>query len=396
MKVNAIIIALFNVYPPTSGGASVSYNVAKYYAGNKVLIQVGNEDRSERLADDFEVITIKGSAGGRWNKLLGISDVIRRITDKVTQLAPDDVLFAGSSWVCYFMILLRSLKKNKCNATIIYQAHNVEYELRRQKHSWPIVMLTKWAEGYLFRMSDIATVVSEVDRDQIKRLYGVSPQLLPNGVDIVRFDAVTQVEIDTIRRKYGICDKTILFMGFYYYRPNQEGIDFLVKEVMPKVIKQCPGARLAVIGSEIPYHESWLITPGVIHHSWLPAIVKACGIGVAPIFSGSGTRLKILEYMAAGLPVVSTSKGAEGIGVVADQNILIAENHNHFAGQIIKLLRNRELAVTIGAKGKAFVRGLYTWPAIIDRYHAEVKSEREKNNKREDQYAKAAAKERHN
>jgi polysaccharide biosynthesis protein PslH len=97
----------------------------------------------------------------------------------------------------------------------------------------------------------------------------------------------------------------------------------------------------------------------------LPDFVKACAIGVAPIFSGSGTRLKILEYMAAGRPVVSTTKGSEGIAVKDQDNILIADDDKSFAEKIIYLLKNREVAEEIGNEGMQMVTQNYSWQKIM-------------------------------
>lgn len=187
-----------------------------------------------------------------------------------------------------------------------------------------------WAEGRILREADISFAVSDIDSRQFEKLYGIRPKLLPNGVDIDRFEQVTNEDVQRAKLKYGLDDRTLLFMGLYHYKPNKEGIDFLVKSVMPEMLQQYPEIKLAIIGSEVPYNKPWLIKPGIIQYEELPSFVKACSIGVAPIFSGSGTRLKILEYMAAGIPVVSTTKGAEGITVEDGQNILIADDADGF------------------------------------------------------------------
>ena len=365
MKIKSVFISLFNAYPPTSGAASVTFNVAKYSNGNRVLLQIGHEDKNENIDDEFIVVTVKGLDDGKWKKLLGIFGVIKRMTDKVIGFAPEVVVLEGASWVLYLLLLARYIKKRYPAARIIYHAHNVECVLRKQKHCWPIVMITKWAEGWLFRKSDVSTVVSSVDRAQVERLYGVSPKLLPNGVDVSRFDAVTPAQIDAVRNKYGIDKNTILFMGFYLYKPNMEAIDFLVKDVMPKVISKCPATKLVIIGSEIPYHQPWLINPGVIEYDELPAFVMACGIGVAPIFSGSGTRLKILEYMAASIPVVATTKGAEGLKINRGYDLFIHEGPYDFVKQIANLLSDKVTSNSIGINGYNVVSKYYSWENIV-------------------------------
>ena len=86
---------------------------------------------------------------------------------------------------------------------------------------------------------------------------------------------------------------------------------------------------------------------------------------VAPIFSGSGTRLKILEYMAAAKPVISTIKGAEGISVNNGEDILIADDTSGFVKKILYMLRNSEQADRIGYKGMKLVKSNYSWQEIM-------------------------------
>jgi polysaccharide biosynthesis protein PslH len=361
-------VSFYEAYPPVSGAASVTFNAAKHCPGRKLLIQMGREKPKTSISADFMVTTLTEPAG-RWHKLLGINTVIRKIILNLIGFSPDVIVLEGASWVVYHWLLVRQIKKKQLNVKIIYHAHNVEYVLRKQKHVWPIVMLTKWAEAKLLGAVNLAFAVSDVDISQFQQLYKVRPLLLPNGVDIARFDAVTQADTDAVSSKYGVDGKTILFMGFYYYRPNRDGIDFLVNAVMPKVLERCQNAKLAVIGGDIPYHEEWLITPGIIDHHELPAFVKSCGIGVAPIFSGSGTRLKILECMAAGKPVVSTSKGAEGLNVSHGNNIMLAETSEEFASVVIKLLYDGQLAELIGGCGREFVVERYAWKTLMASFH---------------------------
>ncbi len=225
--------------------------------------------------------------------------------------------------------------------------------------------VTRWAEAQVVRQADLVFAVSAVDQRQIEELYGRRPELWPNGVDVDRFRNVPDAVVSDVRTKYGLGEDTVLFMGLYAYRPNTEAVDALVREIFPAVRRRMPEARLAVIGGDIPYRESWLIAPGKIPYDELAAFVSACRLGVAPIFSGSGTRLKILEYLAAGLPVVSTSKGAEGLDLCDGEHIRIAGSPETIADAIVKLLKDREAAARLGRAGGERLRALYSWPMIM-------------------------------
>ena len=362
-------ICFYEAYPPISGAASVSYNIAKYSTGEKILIQMSQEDGQQQISDNLTLISIKGPSESGWKKIIRINKVISKIVKNIAEIVPDVVVLEGASWVMYHWMLFRQIKKRMPKIKIVYHSHNVEYLLRKGKHGCLVCILTKWAESNIIHHADMAFAVSAVDSTQFESLYSIQPKILPNGVDIEKFDKVTEDEIRATKQKYGLDDNTVLFMGLYLYKPNRDGVDFLVKTVMPKVLERCQNAKLAVIGGDIPYHEEWLITPGVIDHYELPAFVKSCGIGVAPIFSGSGTRLKILEYMAAGKPVVSTGKGAEGLNISDGHDILIADDADGFSSEIIKLLCDRGVAFLIGENGREFVASRYSWGNIAENFH---------------------------
>jgi glycosyltransferase involved in cell wall biosynthesis len=178
-------------------------------------------------------------------------------------------------------------------------------------------------------------------------------------VDVARFD-VNEPEVAAARQRFNVSADCLLFMGLYAYPPNRRAVDFLDREVMPRLT----GQRLAVLGGAVPFERPWLVNPGVVPFGDLPAVVKGCGIGVAPIFEGSGTRLKILEYMAAGLPVVSTAKGAEGLAVADGENILIAEDGPGFVRAIEQLRADPNFAEGVARAGRSLVEQ-YDWRAIM-------------------------------
>ncbi len=364
-----VFICFYEAYPPASGAASVTFNVTKYASGDRILIQLGTKDRREFTRDGVTVITLAGASDSKFQKIKGLFARIERIVDQLRNISPDVVVLEGASWVMYHLLLLRKIRRSFPHARIIYHSHNVEYYLRKEKHGKIITGLTFWAEKRLLKEADLSFAVSEVDSSQFEQLYGVRPELLPNGVDCEMFDRVAEEEIAALKSEYGIGDSAILFMGSYSYKPNREAIDFLLKDVMSKVLEKCKNAQLVIIGGDVPYKESWLVNPGCVPYAKVPAFVRACRIGVAPIFSGSGTRLKILEYMAAGLPVMSTGKGAEGLNVTNGKNILIADQEGNFASYILSLLSDREHASSIGDKGQKMVRRHYSWETIMKEFN---------------------------
>ena len=371
---NLVFVCFYEAYPPSSGAASVTWNVAKHGQGSKVLIQLGKIGRPGQKVDGVTIITLKGASDSKWKKISGLYSRIQRITDTICKTNPDVVVLEGASWVLYHLMLLHMIRRRQPQAAIVYHSHNVEYFLRKEKHGRLVTGLTRWAERHVLQRADAQSAVSEVDIRLFEELYGVKPELLPNGVDTEVFDNVTEDEVQVAKSQYGLNNKTILFTGSYLYRPNREAIDFLIKKVMPRVIQKCSSANLAIIGGDVPYSEQWLISAGIIPHEQLPAFIKACDVGVAPIFSGSGTRLKILEYMAAGIPVVATSKGAEGLVVESGHDLLISDDEKDFVSNIVKLLRDRNIASSLAKSGKKLVSGRYSWKTIMDSFNCTLSS----------------------
>ena len=198
------------------------------------------------------------------------------------------------------------------------------------------------------------------------------PNLLPNAVDCDDFAAVTPEAASRARDRYGLAGDVILFMGLYAYPPNREAVEFLVFSVMPEVLLKHPHATLLVTGGVVPYQRPWLINPGLVPHGDLRALIKSCRAGVAPVFGGSGTRLKILEYMAGGLPVITTRKGAEGLPLVGEQHVLFAETPPEFAAAILRVLDSGELGERLAAGAAALVREQFDWSKALTEFRTRL------------------------
>lgn len=361
-----MFVAFYPAYPPASGAASVTWNLAKYWGGERLLLQIGAE-ASLRKLNGVKILTLPGFAEGRIAKLAGLRRRIRTILQHVREVKPDLLVLEGASWAVYHAILLQRLRSLLPELEVYYHSHNVEYELRRQKHGSLVIWLTKLAEGYVLRNSDRVFAVSETDRRQFESLYGVSSELLPNGVDASSFERLDRGENIDAEALFNVGRSAVLFLGSYAYRPNKEAIDFLIEEVMPRVIQEVPGSQLVVLGGDVPFGYRWLVNPGCVPASHIPVFTRSCAVGVAPIFSGSGTRLKILEYLAGGLPVVCTRKGAEGLEVEEGRHLQFAERSQEFVVTICELLKNPERREELGSSGRQLVCEKYSWQSIIER-----------------------------
>jgi glycosyltransferase involved in cell wall biosynthesis len=156
----------------------------------------------------------------------------------------------------------------------------------------------------------------------------------------------------------------LLYTGSLAYDANADAIAYFQQAIQPLVLGQEPAAQLVVTG-EIPEP----LPAGVAHRRMtltgrlasLDATRRGARMLIVPLRRGTGTRIKILEALAYGMPVVTTSKGAEGLAVEHGQHLLIADEPEEFARAIVQLMRDDPFAAELGTRGRALVEARYTW-----------------------------------
>ncbi len=173
---------------------------------------------------------------------------------------------------------------------------------------------------------------------------------------------------------------TLLFLGSFRHLPNQEALTWFLREVFPQVRAQEPRARLIVIGSDPPLLHSLPTNEGVELIGFVEDVrepLKRYSLFVCPILSGSGVRVKLLEAFAAGIPVVSTSLGAEGLAGRESAICALADDPSSFAAHIVNLLNDPEAAAQMADRARADVvskRDMRVMTErLLDCYRAEVK-----------------------
>lgn len=365
-------VSLYEASPPASGAANVTYNCALLIPCESLLVQICDRTTIERHSK-LTVVSLRQNGTSRLAKLFGFPSTVAQIRKEVAKFNPDFIVIEGASWAAYLAFILVVFRKTLRDAKIIYHAHNVEFLLRIERNGKIVAALTRLAEQYILRNCNLSCAASENDQQRFQELYGVRPYLLPNGVDCSAYTVPVQ-EVNDVRARYGITDETILFMGLYGYPPNTEAVRFLLEEVMPELYRLRPNVRLLVTGGAPPITRPWLINTGVISRRDLNAVLCGCRIGVAPIFWGSGTRLKILEYMAASLAVVSTRKGAEGLKLEADKHVLYAETAIEFQEALLELFSDSSKLQSLADQASNLVRSEFDWAPLLRRFASELES----------------------
>jgi O-antigen biosynthesis protein len=143
---------------------------------------------------------------------------------------------------------------------------------------------------------------------------------------------------------------TMLFLGSFRHLPNQEALDWFVRQVLPKIRAKEKRARLIVVGAEPPPRHSLPAADAIDLIGFVDDIrapLKQYAVFVCPILSGSGVRVKLLEAFASGIPVVSTRLGAEGLAANDGEICALADHPHEFADRVVELLREPDRAAAM-------------------------------------------------
>jgi glycosyltransferase involved in cell wall biosynthesis len=163
---------------------------------------------------------------------------------------------------------------------------------------------------------------------------------------------------------------TLLYTGSLTYGPNAEAVQYLINDILPHIALAENSVRLVVTGRLPDTIPDTCRHPRVEYTGRLDRldpIYHSARVFVAPILSGTGTRIKILEAMAIGMPVVTTSKGIEGIPATSGQHVLIVDDPAMFADAVVRIITDDSLANQLGVGGRAFVQQHANWESSANR-----------------------------
>jgi glycosyltransferase involved in cell wall biosynthesis len=254
----------------------------------------------------------------------------------------------------------------------VVDSHNVEYDnIRRlaavsssptRRFFYRLESRKMKAEELrAYRSSTCVFAASDRDAEMLAPDLGRTPVVvIPNGVDTDAF-APPEGQPEP---------GSIVFVGALNYAPNSDGIGYFLREIFPLVKGQHPGVRLSIVGGGVPAWLREFRDPSVQVTGYVkdvrPYVHRASAV-IVPLRAGGGTRLKVLEAMAAGKAIVSTSIGCEGIQVRQGESLLVADSAQEFADRLVSLLKDPEAARGIGARAREMARALYDWRVIGER-----------------------------
>jgi len=224
---------------------------------------------------------------------------------------------------------------------------------------------------YLSQLLDsfqACTVTSKQERYLFVRNFSSHKsqvEVVPNCLDLSEYQDIKTKEKPN----------TLIFSGPFKYRVNYRAMLWFIREIFPLILEQVPDVQLIITGD----HENLALPPsqnvtltGYVND--IKSLIASCSISIAPLLSGGGTRLKILEAMALGTPVVATSKGAEGLDVISGENILLADSPADFANCVKSLLKNEGLRQELAKNARDRVQKSYDWEETLSDYEVLVQS----------------------
>jgi len=222
--------------------------------------------------------------------------------------------------------------------------------------------LYSWYERKVLRRVALASFVSSADLSYVKaRSHGLRLICIPNGIDTDYFHPE-----DRDRERH-----SVLFTGNFAYAPNLEAVVYFARQVMPMLRARQPQTTFYVVGRNPP--DCLKGIPGVVVTGFVDDIRPyywRCSVFVCPLLSGAGVKNKVLEAMASGIPVVTTSRGVDGIdGIMAGKHYVSAEQPADFADRILWLWETSSQVACLTREARRAVSDLMTWSGIAERYY---------------------------
>jgi len=377
-----LILANKPPFPPKDGGAFAIFNIAKGLAelGNYVRILAMNtskhkiETQSLAVFDNIEITFVDVNTEINvfkafvnymfsilpYNATRFISKDYSNKLKEILKSETFDIVQLEGPYVGFYIPIIKKLSK----ARIVLREHNLEHEiwlriLNQKKNIIQKIYLKNLTkriakfEKKIIKLCDAILPITPRDKEQLlKEGYSQPMHLTPVGIDVPTIDLKITHQ------------NAITYIGALDWMPNQEGLIWFIDKVWPEVIKNNPYIIFHIAGRNAPI---WLekkltSTKNVLFHGEVDSsynFLRAADIMIVPLFSGSGMRVKIIEAMAYGKVVITTSIGIEGIEAIHNEHLFVTDDPQKFTNYILDLIGDEDMKIKIINKAINLVKEKY-------------------------------------
>ncbi len=390
------ILFLSRWFPiPTDNGSKLRiFNILKeLHKHHEVILlafyesdyAVQSDNGLEALCSEHHVVSWKPFEPSSWRAIIGfVSRTPRSVVDtrssamakkirRILENTPIDVVIASQWPMAAYVESFKGYPAlyEEIELGVLHDlgaSSNNPWKRLRYRLTW--IKQKKYLR-HILKSFQAATVVSYQERNLLKQaapgFHAV--EVIPNCIDLSSYDKVGK----------NPGENSIIFTGSLNYAPNYYGVVWFLENVFPLVIQRLPHVNLTITGDHgnlaLPSSDHVTLTGFV--EDIRPLLARAT-LSIVPGHLGGGTRLKILEAMALRTPVVSTTKGAEGLNVRNGEHLIVADVSKQFADAVVKLMTNKVLREDLTENAYALVTKSYNWDKVFPRFLALVESLQEK------------------
>lgn len=384
-----LFLSTENPYPPDSGHRLRTYNILKCVASEHEIYYLGFIKKKEdmrcldhvkKMCRDAEFVLIPDDA----SRVRTYLSLLRNLISPLPYVAQkyyvgamrekirDAVRTKAIDIVHFDMLHLSRYNKDTGDIGGVLVEHNVEstrlLSLAKRQFNpiaktffyYQFVKLRRFERDECGKFS-CCVAVSEDDRKELNRLCpGARIEVVPNGVDTDYFAPGDGGDVQ---------DHSAVWVGGMKDMYNRQAVEYFCDEIFPRVLDRLPDAKFVAVGGDPPKsllalsrQNGNVTVTGYVDD--VRPIVHRAHVFVAPIRSGGGTKLKVLNALAMGKPVVTTTVGAEGLDVIDGEHLLIANDAETFARGIVEVMCDPALAQRLGRNGRELVVRKYDWKKI--------------------------------
>lgn len=290
-----------------------------------------------------------------------------QMQDAISRVCADtafDLIQLESSMLCAYDF--------PAGVPIVLDEHNIEYELLQRMSDGERSLSRRLFSGLEYRRlrpfeercwraAAGCVVTSDREAPVITAAAPDTPTaIVPNGVDLEYFAPSNAP----------ITPRTVVFNATLTYRPNLDAALHLVQDIWPLVQARCPEAQLTIVGQASEAEIRRFSRPGVVLTGSVPDVrpyLRQAAVVAVPVRMGGGTRLKVVEALAMGKAMVSTTLGSEGVDVRDQEHLLVGDGAPDFAARILELFDRPDVGDALGRAGRRRIEESYSWELAVDR-----------------------------